>query len=188
MLDLPVQFVRTPDAPTALQGRLEAAEPVRFGVPLPRGELRSPAARLISPGGGESAAQARVTARWPDGSARWVLIDAVLPPASPVGDGREWTCRLEQGVQTGHSPGSVIADDRGLLAWDGRGSWDFRPTGQARSAQGLSLTWDARAGSGRTFRPAGFRQIERLCGPIVFIERPRPRLRNWPWPWRPAVR
>lgn len=170
MLDLPVQFFRVPAA-AILHDRLKAAEPVRFGLPVRPGTFRLPAAKLISPDGGETAAQARITARWPDGSARWVLIDAVLPPESPVCDGREWICRLEEGIETACSAGSAITEGRGLLAWDGRGGWDFRPADHARSSRSLLLTWDVRDGSGRIFQPKAARRIERLTGPIVFIER-----------------
>mgnify|MGYP005839769259 FL=1 len=137
MFDAPVQFGRCSDSPSS--ERLEAAEPVRFGVPLPAGKLRSPAAQLISPGGNEAAAQTRVTARWPDGSARWVLIDAVLPKESPVGDGQEWMCRLNEGGEmappgeTGNSVGP------GSLQWNGRGGWVFRAHDRAESSQAAPL-------------------------------------------------
>jgi len=171
MLELPVQFVRMPGAPSTLQDRLEAAEPVRFGLPLQRGEARLPAANLISPDGRRLAAQARITARWPDGSARWALIDAVLPRESPVGDGREWICRIEEDVETALSVGPTIAEGCGSPTWDGRGGWDFHPNDQARSTRAIFLTWDVRDRSGRTIRPGAARQVERLCGPIISIER-----------------
>ena len=69
-----------------------AGMPLTFAVPLPRGALRVPAARVsfagpaADPGGQE--AQVRVHARWPDGSARWALLDVGCPggalPASGV--------------------------------------------------------------------------------------------------------
>ena len=73
-----------------------AGMPLTFAVPLPRGALRVPAARVsfavpaaepgADPGGQE--AQVRVHARWPDGSARWALLDVGRPggalPASGV--------------------------------------------------------------------------------------------------------
>ena len=69
---------RGADAPAGL--------PLTFAVPLPRGALRRPAARVsfaapadeADPAGGEQA-QVRVHARWPDGSARWALLDAAGP-------------------------------------------------------------------------------------------------------------
>ena len=63
--------------------------PLTFAVPLPQGSLRQPAARVsfaANPEGEE--VQVRVHARWPDGSARWALLDAGCPggalPASGV--------------------------------------------------------------------------------------------------------
>ena len=76
-----------------------AGLPLTFAVPLPRGALRRPAARVsfadpaekadpaerAGPAGGEQA-QVRVHARWPDGSARWALVDAGGPGgALPAG-------------------------------------------------------------------------------------------------------
>jgi hypothetical protein len=52
------------------------AEPVTVGIPLPDGSVRDPATLWIADGGGRRvAAQTRVLERWPDGSARWVLVD-----------------------------------------------------------------------------------------------------------------
>ena len=68
-----------------------AGMPLTFAVPLPRGALREPAARVsfagpaAEPGADPAAerdaeeAQVRVHARWPDGSARWALLDAGCP-------------------------------------------------------------------------------------------------------------
>ena len=69
-----------------------AGLPLTFAVPLPRGALRDPAARVSFAGpdadsDGEET-QVRVHARWPDGSARWALLDTCCPggdvPASGV--------------------------------------------------------------------------------------------------------
>ena len=64
-----------------------AGMPLTFAVPLPRGALREPAARVsfAGPAADPAAerdaeeAQVRVHARWPDGSARWALLDAGCP-------------------------------------------------------------------------------------------------------------
>lgn len=72
-----------------------AGLPLTFAVPLPRGALRQPAAQVsfaaapdAAPEGAapaEEDAQVRVHARWPDGSARWALLDAACPAgALPV--------------------------------------------------------------------------------------------------------
>lgn len=67
-----------------------AGMPLTFAVPLPRGALRQPTARVSFAGpdadsDGEEA-QVRVHARWPDGSARWALLDTGCPGgALPAG-------------------------------------------------------------------------------------------------------
>lgn len=49
--------------------------PVTGGVPFAMGRLRSAdQVRLLSPDGYEHPAQLRATARWPDGSVRWLLV------------------------------------------------------------------------------------------------------------------
>ena len=58
--------------------------PLTFGVPVRRGALPSADdARLVWGDGpaDTSAAQTRIHSRWPDGSARWVLVDAAVPPS-----------------------------------------------------------------------------------------------------------
>lgn len=50
--------------------------PVRRGVPFPKGELDSAdCVRLVGPGGEECPCEVRETARWADGSVKWVLLD-----------------------------------------------------------------------------------------------------------------
>ncbi len=51
------------------------AWPITGGVPLPKGCLaEGEDVRLVTGGGDEVPAQVQVTARWPDGSVKWVLI------------------------------------------------------------------------------------------------------------------
>lgn len=70
-----------------------AGLPLTFGVPVRRGALpRVGGARLAWGGAETSAAQARIHSRWPDGSARWVLIDAAAPPTLRPGGRAE--CRV----------------------------------------------------------------------------------------------
>lgn len=57
--------------------------PLTYGVPLPRGRLRRAASARLQAGGAAAAAQCRVHSRWPDGSARWVLVDAAVPAPFP---------------------------------------------------------------------------------------------------------
>ena len=78
------------------------AEPVTTGVPLPAGRVPGNAALWIADSQGRAVpSQSRVLERWPDGSARWVLVDFLAttgarqtatysardgrPPAAPNG-------------------------------------------------------------------------------------------------------
>lgn len=88
--------------------------PLTFGVPVRRGALPAVGgARLAwgaGGGAGESAAQTRIHSRWPDGSARWVLIDAAVPPTLRPG-GRAH-CR----ALIGAASAAKAADPEGRLA------------------------------------------------------------------------
>jgi hypothetical protein len=58
-------------------GRDRHAEPVTFGLPFPRDVLKAPQnVGLLDENGRLLPLQTQVTARWPDGSVRWLLMDA----------------------------------------------------------------------------------------------------------------
>src|SRR5689334_23184599 len=82
-------LIRVLAAPAPGRGRddARAAEPVTFGVPLPRGLIKEPEGWAIqSDDSAWSAVQARVLDRWADGTARWVLADAqIRTPAAGAG-------------------------------------------------------------------------------------------------------
>ncbi|HJT32846.1 MAG TPA: hypothetical protein VJ783_12470 [Pirellulales bacterium] len=67
--------------PLQVRGAMHAtAQPIVFGVPLPKGPCRHvKRAVLADDDGSEVACQTTVLARWSDGSAKWVLVDALLP-------------------------------------------------------------------------------------------------------------
>ena len=70
---LAADVVLTVEEPT---GVARNAWPVTSGVPFAEGALRDPQAlRLQADNGGPVALQTDVLARWPDGSAKWVLLD-----------------------------------------------------------------------------------------------------------------
>jgi len=70
-----VELTLTPPAP----GR----GPVTTGVPWPRGALPDPARLALRDAAGDAVPlQARTLDRWPDGSARWVLLDWIADTAS----------------------------------------------------------------------------------------------------------
>ena len=57
-------------------GVLREGWPLRRGVPLPRNELNSTSnIRLLNPAGDEHPCCVKESARWPDGSIKWILID-----------------------------------------------------------------------------------------------------------------
>lgn len=57
-------------------GRARTTWPVTSGVPISRGAIFDPATTaLFTPGGHELPLQTEILSRWPDGSARWLLLD-----------------------------------------------------------------------------------------------------------------
>lgn len=88
--------------------------PLTFGVPVRRGALPEVGdARLAWGDGGEgaSAAQARIHSRWPDGSARWVLVDTTVPPSLRPGGRAD--CRVLLGAtEAAHPEGRLDVDRR----------------------------------------------------------------------------
>jgi hypothetical protein len=59
-----------------------AGLPLTFGVPLAQGLVFSGQRCELNAGGAIFAAQTRALSHWPDGSARWLLVDAIAPVAS----------------------------------------------------------------------------------------------------------
>jgi hypothetical protein len=73
-------------APLVVESPVAAAtpQPITVGLPIPRGRL--PWGRpvsLLDPSGRAIPVQAAPTARWPDGSVQWVLLDFVAGPLDP---------------------------------------------------------------------------------------------------------
>ena len=77
--------------------------PATFGVPLPRGQLHGAMTGRLQAGGVSTVAQCRVHSPWPDGSARWVLVDAVVPAAFPPEGRITGTLKLTPGAVPGRS-------------------------------------------------------------------------------------
>jgi hypothetical protein len=90
-LGAPLRIELTIEEPA---GVARNAEPVTVGVPLPAGAVRDLATLWIADAGGRRVAtQTRVLERWPDGSARWVLVDFL----AGVGAHETVTYTLRQG-------------------------------------------------------------------------------------------
>ena len=77
--------------------------PATFGVPLPRGQLHGAMTGRLQAGGVSTVAQCRVHSPWPDGSARWVLVDAVVPAAFPPEGRITGTLKLTPGAVPGRN-------------------------------------------------------------------------------------
>src|SRR5512146_222180 len=70
------QQFRVPIVISERAGRDRTREPVRLGVPLPRGLLLDPAQATIADGSGRTwPSQSRALAVWPDRSVKWLLVD-----------------------------------------------------------------------------------------------------------------
>ena len=80
-----------------------AGLPLTCGIPLSRGQLPPVLTGRMEAGGASTAAQCRVHSRWPDGSARWVLVDAVVPAAFPPEGRMAGTLRLAPAAVPGGS-------------------------------------------------------------------------------------
>ena len=90
-----------------------AGLPLTFGVPVRRGALFSAGgARLVwgDAAADTSAAQTRVHSRWPDGSARWVLVDTTVPP--PLQPGGLADCRVLLSTADASPPDGALSIDQ----------------------------------------------------------------------------
>jgi len=88
-----------------LSGASLDAWPVRWGVPLPQGAVtEATQLALTGPQGKRVPLEAEVTAPWPDGSAKWVLLDFVAPLAEGDAD-----YQLEYGAGVSSAPGGTPA-------------------------------------------------------------------------------
>jgi len=88
--------------------------PISTGIPFPKGQLaNADHVRLAGPGG-ETPVQVRLTARWPDGSVKWLL--ATFQASVPASAQQEY--RLEYGREIRRAelpPGLLVrSDDAGV--------------------------------------------------------------------------
>ncbi len=96
--------------------------PITTGLPFPQGALGDDAhLRLLDSGGREMALQSEVTARWPDGSVQWALLDFVADiPAGATGRfGVEYGSVVKRTVAAEgiaiERDGDVLTVDTGVL-------------------------------------------------------------------------
>lgn len=104
----PVEVVLTV---TNREAGARTAEPITSGVPFAEGRVTDAGLLRLEQDGREIPAQFLVTARWPDRSIRWVLVDFQLD-LPPEGDR---TVTLRTGTAPQVAPGIVVRDDPGTL-------------------------------------------------------------------------
>jgi len=127
--------------------------PITTGVPVPQGRLgRADHVRLVGPAG-EVPAQVAVTARWPDGSVKWLLVSFQAAAAAeaeveyrlefgrsvrpvPVSDGLS-VSQDASGVAIDTGAISFRIDSHGNLADFRRGGRDLIPPGSSVRSQAL---------------------------------------------------
>ena len=124
------------------------SQPLQTGIPLPSGCLRVPESLTLVNSSGEAIPlQTEILARWPDGSVKWLLLDALCPATL---DRAEWRLRLSAAED--HAPLNCL-DTNDRIVIDTRtavfslekqhGSLLSQVTIAGRtmlSAEGLSLT------------------------------------------------
>jgi hypothetical protein len=141
---LSARLILDPPAPESRLG-----EPVRCGLPWPRGAVRDVGdLRMIGPDGTAVPLQARVRDRWSDGSARWVLLDWKADTGLPGG------------FDVGPAP-SIPEPSTGLLTAGVEGRSIRVSTGRARFRLGPgrgspfeAIAIEGRSGPGPQFRLA----------------------------------
>ncbi|MBM4050646.1 MAG: hypothetical protein FJ279_36580, partial [Planctomycetes bacterium] len=93
-------------------------EPVRSGVPIPKGELAdADRVRLLDASGAETPAFVQATGRWPDGSVKWLLLDFEAEVAAKAS--RRFTLEYGNAVSRAVAPARLRSDRQGgTLALD----------------------------------------------------------------------
>jgi len=93
---------------------LKGTWPITGGVPFKAGDLKDPSAvRLLAPDGQEAPLQVRQTARWPDGSVKWVLLDFDAVLADPP---KVYRLQYGEGVKGAAHPAPItVAEDNDAL-------------------------------------------------------------------------
>ena len=118
--------VLTMPVPSHRRDTARTAEPVTFGVPLPKGLIADPAGwRIRSGSAGWSGVQTRVLDRWVDGSARWVLVDAQVNLGSDGRDGLELD--LTGGPSQARAGMTVDAHQQSVAIDTGSARFELKP-------------------------------------------------------------
>ncbi|HUN25893.1 MAG TPA: hypothetical protein VMU67_06245 [Steroidobacteraceae bacterium] len=143
------------------------AESIRIGVPLPAQSLRVAGQAVVMDAAGELLpSQARALALWPDGSIKWLSVDALAPIAAgsrtqlfvePESTAR--ASRSPGGARAGASPLSIAERGGEFLVTTGAAEFvvaGARPRGAARARNGLVIA-RASVGGANLLAEAGVR-------------------------------
>ncbi len=144
----------------------EPGYPLRCGVPAPPGALhKDQAVTLVGPDGTPIGVQSQVTGWWPDGSVRWMLLDAIAPARSANGE------RFSLALDPDHNgPDAVPAPQLAVSATEGRITID---TGKVRAALGgssSSLIDEVRVGGGPLLTDLRLRMAVKRGPAVVPVE------------------
>ena len=90
-------------------------EPVTFGVPLPQGAAHTSTQWFLSSAAASEPVQARAVDQWPDGSLRWMLIDARV---ATVGEHTELFLETEPSSKPADAPSIGLAQEGDAMTVD----------------------------------------------------------------------
>lgn len=163
----PIQAVRVPLNLFNLADRDLTGLPLTFGLPLAQGMIYAPPDLQLDTAGEAQPVQARIHARWPDDSARWLLVDTVIPSA--LAEKRTIDAHLTTlSAPSQHQPGltnestasgfavtagklRVSIEAHGQLVIEQRRDDEWIPI--LPTADGRSLTFAVTLGDGTTLAP-----------------------------------
>ncbi len=171
-LPLEVQLPIEPKGPS--ERRLE---PVTCGIPWPRGVLADPGClRLADAQGHAVALQARVLDRWPDGSARWTLLDWQANACGPSSYVLRAAASEVDAPLTGLRAQVVATDGGGVRIDTGRAEFSLQPgngfpfeavtVGAAAAIDRVAYCISCRGRVGRVYRPHVRRLRVEEAGPV----------------------
>jgi hypothetical protein len=120
-VSIPIQIIPTSDSIR----RRRRGEPITIGVPIPRGKVREEGSWEIVGEQYQRSVQASVLEQWPDGSARWVLLDFAIDHdgESTLHASAVWT--PSAAAQPSHASEIVVIEDAGGVTVN-TGSATFR--------------------------------------------------------------
>ncbi len=115
-------------------------EPLTFGIPFPRGLVRTPSAlHILSPRGQQLPCQTQALDYWPDQSIRWALFDVQVSLSASASEHYALCC--DSASPPAETQGITLSeDDSGMLVNTGRAAFlmnskEFKPFDAVRLAE-----------------------------------------------------